>query len=143
VYHFLDIDHFHLAFYTGDGIQGSLSVRTHVTAAEAESAPHLERSPLDGPAATTNLRPVATITASPSPRAASDITLDSAGSHDPEGRPLRGFFWQVERGGSVIRGFEPRLSFRPEEPGDYRVRLVVNDGVRDSEPAEMRIEVAP
>jgi hypothetical protein len=93
-----------------------------------------------------NLPPAADLTGSDTSGVVGEvITLDGRQSSDPEGQVLT-FDWQIveQPEGSdfnliVLPG---RALMTVDTPGDYRVQLIVNDGVLDSDPAQLVINVA-
>jgi hypothetical protein len=75
------------------------------------------------------------------PNGQADLRLDGSGSYDPEGDLLT-YRWEIynDAGNLVARlqGIRPSISL---QAGRYRVKLVVNDGKIDSDPAATEIEV--
>lgn len=73
------------------------------------------------------------------------IGLDGTRSSDPEDQPL-GFSWQLidQPSGSNASFTSPEKSvgdFVADTVGDYRVQLIVNDGIQDSDPVRFVIHV--
>ncbi|NVJ62172.1 MAG: fibro-slime domain-containing protein, partial [Gammaproteobacteria bacterium] len=74
------------------------------------------------------------------------FVLDGSASYDPEGEALA-YQWMLmfaPDGSSATidsANFEQAF-FAPDKAGNYRIQLVVNDGVYNSQPAEMNILVA-
>ncbi len=70
------------------------------------------------------------------------VRLDSSGSYDPEGAPVRAF-WSVAEGppGGTVEDGGDGAVFRASRPGAYRLRLVVSDGENLSEPAYATVEM--
>lgn len=92
-----------------------------------------------------NRRPVAVVKPGGEHRAGDWLILDGSASYDLDGDAL-GFFWYQEAGPGVrelrqVKGMAI-VRFRPEQPGEYRFRLVVSDGREDSEPARVTHRVA-
>ncbi len=146
-YHFIDIDLFHLAFYTGDRNRGTLSIRTNITRKETKDAPHHEqtRVSINTSADKKDLRPIAHIKPAPATiRVGESLTLDGTLSSDPEGRDIAGHRWTVREGHTPIpRGYAPTFVVSPTQPGTITVTLVVNDSVRESDPTIISLEVVP
>ena len=75
--------------------------------------------------------------------------LDGSSSHDPQQRALT-FAWsfdQVPTGSQladnlIVEGTTPKPSFIPDVPGTYRLKLIVNNGIFDSDPAYVVITAA-
>jgi hypothetical protein len=76
--------------------------------------------------------------------------LDGSQSYDPDNfvdnalnNPLTGFTWSQLEGPSVVLSspHEKLPTFTPSVYGTYRFRLVVNDGLENSEPDEVTIQV--
>ncbi len=91
-----------------------------------------------------NQPPVARATVSTaSPKVAQLVTLDGSGSSDPDGQALT-FTWTQLAGPSVVftNPHDARPTFTPVTAGHYQFRLVVNDGVVDSAPATVDLDVA-
>lgn len=142
VYHFIDLDQFHLAYYTGNGLQGTLYIRTEIDSAQAAYAPHFETRPFapPPPLKTTNRPPEARIDAVPESALDSDvpITLTATGSRDPEGAPILGHVWTLtDDQGRTRRSFRPQVSLQLSNSGDTTVELVVSDGVLLSQPTRI------
>lgn len=79
-------------------------------------------------------------------RVGEDVPLDGSSSEDPQGRPLtyRWNFVSVPTNSDVSFN-DPTVqspSFVPDVPGEYRVQLVVSNGVHASEPATATIQVS-
>jgi hypothetical protein len=94
-----------------------------------------------------NQPPVANVSLSQSAgTVAVPIRLDGSRSSDPENQPLT-YRWEVisQPAGSnfdtVFFGAEGILTV--DTAGSYRVRLIVNDGIQDSNPVRFLINVAP
>ena len=93
-----------------------------------------------------NLPPVANVSLSESSGAVfSLLTLDATRSSDPEGQPLT-YMWSVidqpaGATGSVIDDTAATTTFFADTIGTYRVRLVVNDGVQDSDAVTFTIDI--
>ena len=71
------------------------------------------------------------------------LRLDGSASGDADGEPVS-YNWEIaERPtGStavILDPHEPRPRLVPDAPGEYRVRLVVDDGWKTSEPDEVRV----
>mgnify|MGYP002838390462 CR=1 FL=1 len=71
------------------------------------------------------------------------VLLSGASSYDPEGAPLT-YTWSIDSapaGSSAAIGEEASVeaSFTPDLIGDYLVRLVVNDGLFDSDPTYVTV----
>lgn len=73
--------------------------------------------------------------------------LDGSASRSHEGRPLRYRWTLLERprgsSTSLVDAVNPRLELPIDQPGDYRVQLVVNDGRFDAKPVEALITTEP
>ncbi len=69
------------------------------------------------------------------------VTMDGSGSVDPNGDSLQ-FQWNQTQGPPVTLAVSnARASFFPNGLAEYRFNLVVNDGVYDSSPDEIRVLV--
>ncbi|MES1945605.1 PKD domain-containing protein [Salinisphaera sp. PC39] len=71
------------------------------------------------------------------------IRLDGSASGDADGEPVS-YRWEIaERPtGStavILDPHVPRPRLVPDAPGEYRVRLIVDDGWKTSRPAEVRV----
>jgi hypothetical protein len=76
-------------------------------------------------------------------KAGDTVTLDGSGSSDPDGDPLMYAWSQVEGPETVVLEGATTVEARFEAPGtgQYRFRLVVNDGKVDSPPDEVAVTV--
>jgi len=68
------------------------------------------------------------------------VTLDGTGSYDVDGDPLT-FTWTGSFIGSPAHGATPTVTLQDGCPGEYVIKLVVNDGTEDSEPNEVVVTV--
>jgi hypothetical protein len=73
------------------------------------------------------------------------VSLNGSGSTDPDGDPLT-YLWSFATipAGSAAVIADPttvQTSFVPDVPGTYVVRLIVNDGIVDSDPSTVQILV--
>jgi hypothetical protein len=92
-----------------------------------------------------NLKPVANAGTSQSVVVGDTVTLDGSGSLDANNDPLT-YKWEFS---SVPEGSLSAISdtaavittFIPDLPGTYVVQLVVNDGLVDSDPSTIQVEV--
>lgn len=85
---------------------------------------------------TQNAAPVALAGPDQTVVAGQTVTLDGLGSYDPDGDPLT-YRWTLSStpSGSTASLVDPNaavLSFTADRPGDYVLRLIVNDGWTDS-----------
>jgi Tol biopolymer transport system component len=80
------------------------------------------------------------------------VTLDGSQSYDPDNfvanalnEPLTGFTWTQLEGPSIVLSnpHDKLPTYTPSVYGTYRFRLVVNDGLENSEPDEVTIQVVP
>ncbi|MFH0946910.1 MAG: hypothetical protein V2A76_17080 [Planctomycetota bacterium] len=133
---FLSLTDFNQAFFRGERFEGHYRLRTSLRPASG-------KTPIVKPAVPPairerNLRPVAVVnvtevTASPG----EEIVLDGSKSEDPEGQPLH-YRWQA--GGQ--RGNDPTFRLRASDrTGEMTVQFHVLDGLRSSEPVEVRVNV--
>ncbi len=94
-----------------------------------------------------NHPPVAKVTAPESVRPGAGVLLDGSESHDPDGDALVSFEWTQVAGPQVtVDGEGAQVTFLApavEEATALRFKLVVSDGKRSSEPAEVVIAVEP
>ncbi len=95
----------------------------------------------------TNQPPVADAGRAATVIVGANVTLDGSGSSDPENQPLS-FNWSFtarpQGSTSTLQdGRSARPSFTADLPGDYRIRLIVNDGEKDSLAAEVVITATP
>lgn len=95
-----------------------------------------------------NERPTAAFSYSPSDAEPGDtVTVDAAASSDPEGADLS-FAWTQTAGSAIATPAQESFTFLAPE-GGVTLRLVVNDGVQDSQPTTVvftpqgAVEVAP
>ncbi|MBW8040792.1 MAG: hypothetical protein FVQ85_12415 [Planctomycetes bacterium] len=68
------------------------------------------------------------------------VTLDGSGSYDADGDTLT-YSWTGPFIESPAGGATPTVTLEDGCPGDYVITLVVNDGMEDSEPNEVKITV--
>lgn len=93
-----------------------------------------------------NLPPVAEVQRYMTTRQAIAVTLDAAGSSDPEGQSLA-YNWTLvsQPIGSTVDisadADSVQLQFMPQIPGSYELELQVNDGVRNSPIARASVNV--
>ena len=71
------------------------------------------------------------------------VQLSGAASYDPEGAPLT-YAWSIDSAptgssATIDAGASVDASFTPDLIGDYLVRLVVNDGLFDSDPSYVTV----
>lgn len=71
------------------------------------------------------------------------VQLSGSASYDPEGAPLT-YTWAIDSAptgssASINEGASVEASFTPDLIGDYLVRLVVNDGLYDSDPTYVTV----
>lgn len=90
---------------------------------------------------TANSQPVADAGHAQTQPVGSPVTLDGSASHDADGDPLS-FNWTIiaKPEASQAQLANPTAvnpSFTPDKAGSYTVQLIVNDGYRDSEPAQV------
>jgi len=73
----------------------------------------------------------------------SSAQLDGTGSYDPDGSPLTYSWTLLTKPSGSGTGLEnpesSRPRIRPDREGEYVVRLIVNDGTHDSQPANVRV----
>ena len=92
--------------------------------------------------------PIADPGAAPAePRVGAPVQLDGTASSDPQGRAIE-FRWSISEApaGSEASFHDPSMAkpwFTPDRAGDYIVRLVVNNGILESEPADLTVTVGP
>jgi hypothetical protein len=104
-----------------------------------------ESSLADTLVVTISASPVANAGADREEAAGTNVYLDGSGSFDAENEPLT-YLWTML---SFPEGSQTDLKketavdpvFRADIPGEYIVRLVVNDGLQDSEPDTVKISV--
>ena len=92
-----------------------------------------------------NVAPVANAGLSQSTAVGQTVTLNGSGSNDPDGDPLT-YKWSLT---SVPSGSQAVISnptaqiasFVPDLPGTFVAQLIVNDGIVDSTPATVQIQV--
>ena len=104
---------------------------------------------LDGAEVRNGQDPLSAVDNMPTARSGQDqevdptvVTLDGSGSSDPNGDPLR-YAWAQTAGTSVklSDATVSKPTFVGKKKGDYRFRLVVNDGKVDSLPDDVAVRV--
>lgn len=135
---FMDLTQFNTAYLSGDTVRGIYRLATSLPS-HPEPTPVVRR-PVPEAVRHTNLAPVAVAPSELTVRCGEAFTIDGSSSHDPEGQPLR-FRWSVS--GQWLAGILTEESVlrltAPSEPGERTYRFWVLDGVRSSQPANVRV----
>jgi hypothetical protein len=90
-----------------------------------------------------NKKPRAVIDGDVNVQVGDTVYLNGDLSSDPDGDTLR-YTWSITswpEGGQAFEGRDRRFQFDAPVAGKYEVRLVVNDGVEDSDPYTMTVTV--
>lgn len=90
-----------------------------------------------------NIKPVADVVGSQAVEVGEEVVLDGSGSEDANGDPLT-YSWSMVRqpngSGAKLDSIDTvKTSFTPDLPGMYKVKLVVRDGLLDSDPVTVTI----
>ena len=109
------------------------------------SDPVYQSTPSEVTISSVNLPPVANAGTSQSGIVGETVTLDGSGSHDPDGDPIT-YQWSFTSvpSGSTATIASPTsavTSFVPDLPGAYVVQLIVNDGLVNSAPSSIEVQV--
>lgn len=127
----------HMIFVVADDDGGGAGALTEITEANNRSSAEADLTFNDSPLADTG--PDQSINLGDA------AVLNGRASRDPEGKPLK-YRWALV---SIPINSHPQLggaeavqsSLQADAPGDYTVRLIVNDGVTDSAPDEFVVTV--
>jgi len=139
-FYYLTLGEFMVAFFSDPAV-GEYPIRTSLK--PVEGLTRLVRREIPEAIREQNLRPVAVpavteLTAT----VGEEFTLDCSKSYDPEGQPLVHYEWQLNRGkAKPWRGPGAVITAVADQPGNVKYLCYVNDGVRVSEPAAVRITV--
>ena len=86
----------------------------------------------------TNAAPIAYINGPPTVHWRQSIWFDATMSTDPDWDPIVSYRWDL---GDGTTSTEPMVGHRYAAPGSYTVTLVVSDGITESAPATLTVEV--
>ncbi len=142
----------------GDGAAASAAVATHtysetgdytvtLTVTDNLGAMGSDTCEVEVKKQVQNRQPVADAGPDQTVKVNTEVQLDGTASSDPDGDQLT-YAWEIAQlpEGSKAALNDPKLpkpTFNADKEGEYKVKLVVNDGELDSNPAEATIRAVP
>jgi hypothetical protein len=109
------------------------------------SDPWIQSTPATVTISSLNLKPVANAGTSQSAIVGDTVTLNGSGSSDADGDPLtyQWSFTSVPAGSlsGIASPTSKETTFVPDLPGSYVAQLIVNDGIVNSDPSTVQVQV--
>ncbi|MDR3687798.1 MAG: Ig-like domain-containing protein [Fimbriimonas sp.] len=139
-YRFMDLTQFNDEFLAGHTVCGVYRLRTSLEPSPTPTA--VVRKPIPDAIRTVNKAPVAVAPAEITVKCGETYTIDGSKSYDPEGQPLI-YRWNVGEGwlrGSVSQAAKLQLR-APDKPQELSFKFWVIDGIRCSQPVQIKVHV--
>lgn len=139
-YRFMDLTQFNDEFLSGHTVCGTYFLRTSL---EPSATPTpVFRKPIPDAIRTVNKAPVAVAPTQKTVKCGEEFTIDGSKSFDPEGQPLI-YRWNVGEG--WLRGSLSQSSIltlkAPDRPQELTYKFWVIDGIRCSQPVQIKVKV--
>ncbi len=139
-YRFMDLTQFNTEFLSGHQVSGTYLIRTSLEPSNKPTP--IVRKSIPDAIMTTNKAPIAVAPKEITVKCGAEFTIDGSKSYDPEGQPLI-YRWNVGEGwlkGSLSQSSKLTLT-APKEPKDLTYKFWVIDGIRCSDPIEIKVHV--
>lgn len=139
-YHFMDMTQFNTEFLSGNEVCGKYAINTSLLSPEDPTP--IVHKPLPEEISLENKRPVAVALKKLTVKCGEEFEINGSESYDPEGQALT-YRWNME--GRWLENRLPQTAViklkAPDKPDEQEYKFWVLDGIRCSEPVQIKVSI--